>query len=89
MKKLFLLPAIALFAIMALNVVSASTICCQTGASSCSLFEFYGSESCLDHGWSGCRSELQAQCPEFTTIGAGIAVLGAGLGYALIRKKRK
>jgi hypothetical protein len=27
--------------------------------------------------------------PEFTTIGMGLAVMGAGLGFALIRKKRK
>jgi len=32
----------------------------------------------------------QGRCmPEFTTIGAGIALIGASAGYALIRRKRK
>jgi hypothetical protein len=26
--------------------------------------------------------------PEFTTIGAGIAVIGAGIAYSLIRKRK-
>ena len=50
------------------------------------------SNHCCEYSDVICSGEWcdGGQCvPEFTTIGAGIALIGAGAGYALIRKKRK
>ena len=45
---------------------------------------------CCDHYCAPYQECESCQCiPEFTTIGMGLAVMGAGAGWALIRKKRK
>lgn len=158
MNKLFLLPIVALFIVLAVNVISASTCCSYDYHASCTQdltpvtcfnqsgtqewldegncyggqcavytisncldsdgYNYYNkgnistnygnfSDACLNGntliemvclGNSGsalphiCSPEYcsNGECvPEFTTIGAGIAVLGAGIGFMLIRKKRK
>ena len=33
-------------------------------------------------------NDPECTVPEFTTIGVGIAIIGAGIGYSLIRKKK-
>ena len=98
MKKLFLLPVFALAAIMAMSIASAG--CCDlyfcANHNACSgtisqtdcvtrcngLGQYAASPVYCDTGTGICA-------PEFTTIGAGIALAGAGLGYAFIRRKRK
>jgi len=100
MKKLFLLPAIALVAVLAISSVSAS-MCCYTD-SNCALgyqkWPGGGCKSvCFDNGYDSCKTfdDSQNSCkdpcivPEFTSLGMGIALIGAGAGYALIRRKRK
>jgi hypothetical protein len=101
MKKLFLLPVIALFIVIPLvSLVSA----CDTNRecaieNTCSVDnrhvcnEYCGSdrtchESCpIDCSPNSC---INGQCvPEFTSLGMGIAIAGAGVGYALIRRKLK
>jgi hypothetical protein len=37
---------------------------------------------------AGITGRVEDPIPEFTTIGAGIAVIGAGIAYSLIRKKK-
>ena len=39
-------------------------------------------------GKATCADDPSLCVPEFTTIGAGIAVIGAGIAYSLIRKKK-
>ena len=102
MKKLFLLPVIALFAVMIISLASATNYYCYIN---------YDCSDYGENGWSGdscgvcwgagghhfqaCRLDTgqpSGSCdkiPEFGTIGMGLAITGAGLGYALIKKKRK
>jgi hypothetical protein len=126
MKKLFLLPFIALVAVMAVSSVSAlgiencSAWCAMRWESICPTpCTSYTNYSCPSTGCSqycpGCSNptcfvETDGNCvwnsgsnsctfgtpysigtciPEFTSIGAGIALIGAGAGYALIRRKLK
>ena len=107
MKKLFLLPVIALIAVMAISSVSAALYCCYasddcsggasgpyTGigcSSTCGPNLNYPSVYSCTPGidLSTCATSPCVSVPEFTTIGAGIALAGAGLGFALIRRKRK
>ena len=43
----------------------------------------------INNPCSGGQTCQGGQCvPEFTTIGAGIAIIGAGIAYSLIRKKK-
>ena len=114
MKKLFLLPVIALVAIMA--IVNVSADCCASKTScygtctdpvkvadsfcighDCDPGKCWRNDirSCTDWG-AGCVggdvTQYSYGCtaiPEFTSIGAGIALAGAGLGWALIRRKLK
>ena len=104
MKKLFLLPAIALIAVLAVTLASAgynaNAGCCrwydtQWHCSAPVTLQWCSNTitdpdvtSGVFDGWnSAC---LDGYCiPEFTSLGAGIALIGAGAGYALIRRKRK
>jgi len=107
MKKLFLVPVIAL--ILASGIVSAGCSnfyggCSQTNPSASFSNHCEGTDAknyiCLigvcgdviTHcGSEGCQmSNGNAGCvPEFTSLGMGIALIGAGTGYALIRRKLK
>jgi len=110
MKKLFLLPVIALIALICLNLAAASKFCCpEPTMGTCGDGAYVSTNPCPNN--LGCPDENcgiingpwccdgycleYQQCenchciPEFTTIGMGIAIAGAGIGWALIRKKRK
>ena len=121
MKKLFLLPVIALIAVMAIANASAYSSCSLTCSSTHSCFSgkcvieqdpkvpdsycpggCQGDEchaiyigNCVIFGGGGCgvgTSQYEsAYCrvPEFSTIGAGLALIGAGAGFWFIRKKRR
>ena len=108
MKKLFLLPLIALIAVFSIStaISEESGTCCDNYGdnnndcqgdvteSGCTQLDGtfhdtvsgYSNYECATRQTGGLFCHL---IPEFTTIGAGIAVIGAGAGYALIRRKRK
>ena len=75
--KTFLLLVLAFALVMAPMVMAYPPI--TGGAITCSISEPCTSPQYCDNG---------VCVPEFTTIGAGIAVAGAGVAYSLIRKKK-
>ncbi|MEM2956607.1 MAG: hypothetical protein QW041_03495 [Candidatus Pacearchaeota archaeon] len=106
MKKLFLLPVIALFVILGISFVSAVTYSCFYSRAECesgggplgACYESTGNSctsACFSQGYTWCKAGscyVDNPClaaPEFTTLGAGIAIAGAGVGYWLLRRKRK
>lgn len=77
MKK-FLVFALV-FALLVMPMVLADFQKTITGGTYCDI-----SNPC-----SGGQTCSGGQCvPEFTTLGAGIAIIGAGIAYSLIRKKK-
>jgi len=91
MKK-FLLLALVL-ALVALPMVMAyPTITGRVGdgsiGSDCDSSSSPGCQPGSCNSGLYCDSSTCACVPEFTTIGMGLAVAGAGLGYTLIRKRK-
>ena len=77
MKKLFLLALV--FALVALPVVMAAPSI-TGGAVTCSI-----SDPCTPPQY--CENGVCV--PEFTSIGAGLAIAGAGVAYWFIRSRKK
>ena len=108
MNKLFLLPIVALVAVMAVSLVNASS-CCTCGDSTngyrCALYisindcttlpggfcEGYHRGTWISDGhivYDTSVTPNTCDCvPEFTSAGIGLAMSGAGIGFALLRRK--
>lgn len=88
MNKLFLLPVIALVAVMAVSMASAGCCLTQVSPNVCSS----NNSGCLPGTWDDgyiCTGGTTCIIPEFTSAGIGLAMSGAGIGFALLRRKLK
>ena len=93
MKKLLMLAVVVALLAMPF-VLAVPSITGMVGDGS------IGSDCDSSPGSSGCQQgacnpgltcvidTCTCEIPEFTTIGAGIALAGAGIGYSLIRKRK-
>jgi len=80
MKKILLFFAVMLLAVSAISLVSAQSNDCNFW---CRLGNLFSGNADLTGRVEG------GDIPEFTSIGAGLAIAGSGLGYWFIRSKRK
>ena len=99
MRKLSLLLAIALIAIFGVSIVRASS-CCQY-LYGCSTWNDADDPSCAEScggspeicGGSFAYHQIcsggDCVVPEFNSLGMGLAIVGAGMGFVLVRRKMK